>query len=203
MIALAVLLIVGAAALAGLLALRVDTREPVLVAARSITVGSQITRDDLATQRVAADGLATIPAGQSGLIVGQYAAQSIPAGRLLDKPMFTATGFLSPDKVAVGVSLAAGRMPASGLSSGDRVQVILLADIKGTVLVPSAVVSSTSGGGSSTSGSLLGGGSSSSSSADSVATLIVSPSEAAPLAAAAAANKVAIVLVSRAGQVAN
>ena len=46
MIGLAVLLIVGSAAIAGLLAMRIDSRVPVLVAAHEIPVGAQITLAD-------------------------------------------------------------------------------------------------------------------------------------------------------------
>lgn len=55
--AFAVLLIVGGAAVAGLLALRADTRVPVLVLARDVATGQQITADDLAVTPVASEGL--------------------------------------------------------------------------------------------------------------------------------------------------
>ena len=88
MIGLAVLLIVGSAAIAGLLAMRIDSRVPVLVAAHEIPVGAQITLADLATQRVASDGLEVLPATAADQLVGKYAAGTIPAGRLLDQAMF-------------------------------------------------------------------------------------------------------------------
>lgn len=201
MVGLAVLLIVGAAAIAGLLAVRVDDRQPVLVAAHSISVGDPITLADLAVQRVAGDGLSVLPADSAKRLVGTFASQNIPQGRLLDRDMFADQGFLKTGTVAVGVTLAAGRMPASGLSSGDVVQVIQVANGKPTVLVPSAVVSrppssdSGAGGG----GSFLGGGGASSSSGAGVATLIVSPDVAPQVAAAAAANQIAVILVTRGG----
>ena len=58
--AIAVLLIVGGAALAGLLALRLDSREPVLVMTQDVPVGTKITADMLGTTRVASEGLKLI-----------------------------------------------------------------------------------------------------------------------------------------------
>ena len=72
--ALAVLLIVGGAAAAGLLALRADTRVPVLVAARDIATGEQITAEALSTTPVAAEGTLLIPANRLDELVGTYAS---------------------------------------------------------------------------------------------------------------------------------
>lgn len=194
LIGLALLLIVGGAAIAGLLAVRIDSRVPVLVAAREIAVGQQITRGDLATTRVASEGLTLLSADSASQVVGQYAAQTVPAGRLLDAGMLSGQGFLKPGTSAVGVSVGTGKMPASGLRSGDAVQVVSVKDGQGKVLVGSAVVSSVAGGESG--GSFIGGGSSS----GTVATLIVGQDQAASVAAASAANQVALVLLSRGAQ---
>jgi hypothetical protein len=196
MVGLAILLIVGSAAIAGLLALRIDSRVPVLVAAREIPVGAQISLADLATQRVASDGLEVLPATAADQIVGRYAAASIPAGRLLDQAMFAQTGFLKDGAVAVGVSLAPGRMPASGLRAGDRVQVVDVKDGVGVVLVDNATVSSAPD--TSISGGAFGGGAAGGS-GNVVATLIVPPASAPSVAASSAANRIAVVLVRRGG----
>lgn len=200
MIGLAVLLIVGAAAVAGLLAVRIDSREPVLVAAHAISVGQPITAADFAIQRVAGDGLTVLPANAANSLVGTYAAQNIPQGRLVDRDMFSDQGFLKSGTVAVGVSIGNGRMPASGLSTGDTVEVVQVVDGKATVLVDSAIVSraptaDASGGG----GSLLGGSSAGGTSGGGVATLIVAPDVAPAVAAASAANQIAVILVTRGG----
>ncbi len=196
MIGLAILLIVGSAAIAGLLALRIDSRVPVLVAAREIPVGAQISLADLATVRVASDGLEVLPASAADQLVGRFAATTIPAGRLLDQAMFAQTGFLRDGAVAVGVSLAPGRMPASGLRAGDRIQVIDVKDGVGVVLVDQATVSSAPD--APTSGGAFGGGSAGGS-AGVVATLIVPPSAAPAVAASSAANRIAVVLIRRGG----
>jgi SAF domain len=196
LIGMAVLLIVGSAAVAGLLAVRLDSRSAVLVAARPIAIGQQVTKADLRQARVASEGLSLIPVSESRQVIGKYAAQAIPAGRLLDAGMLQRQGYLRPGVVAVGVSVPPGRMPASGLQQGDRVQVIQVTDGIAKVLVVSAVVSTPpaaarSGG---TSGLIPGG---SSQGPGAVATVIVTAAEAPAVAAASAANQLSLVLVER------
>lgn len=196
LIGLAVLLIVGSAAVAGLLAVRLDSRSAVLVAGRPIAIGQQVTKADLREARVASEGLSLIPVSESSRVIGKYAAQAIPQGRLLDAEMLQQKGYLKPGVVAVGVSVPPGRMPASGLQQGDRVQIIQVVEGVPKVLVASAVVSTPpaaarSGG----SGGFLPGGSSQGPGA--VATVIVTAVEAPPVAAASAANQLSLVLVER------
>lgn len=184
--ALAVLLIVGGAAAAGLLALRADERVEVLVAANDIAAGTAITEDDLTTVPVAAEGTQLIPATQSGLLAGRYARTSIAAGQLIDSTMLSTSAPLQPGLVAVGASLAAGRMPASGLQAGDVVQLVRVADGEGEVLVGDARVSSyraTESGG-------IG-------SAAATVSFIVPERDGATVAAVAAASELAVVLVER------
>lgn len=197
MIGLAVLLIVGCAAIAGLLALRLDSRAPALVAARPISIGEQITAADLTTERIAGENLDVLGADQASAVVGKYAAEAIPQGRLLDSDMIAAQSYLKPGVVAVGILVQAGRVPASGLRIGDHVQVIQVADGQSTVIVDDAVVSNAPSTDSSSGGGFLGAGSSTSGSGTTVATLIVAPSAAPKVAAASAANQVAVVLKTR------
>lgn len=196
MIGLAVLLIVGCAAIAGLLALRLDSRAPALVAARPITIGEQITAADLTTERIAGENLDVLGADQAAKVVGQYAAENIPQGRLLDSDMVRAQSFLKDGTVAVGVLIQAGRVPASGLRIGDHVQVVQVNDGQSTVLVDDAVVSSAPSSDSGSGGGFLGAGSGSGS-GTSVASLVVAPSAAPKIAAASAANQIAIILKTR------
>jgi len=186
--ALAVLLAVGGAAAAGILAVRIDERRPVLVAARTIAAGQKIAEGDLAVTRVSAEGLRLVPADDLDRIVGRYAAQEIPSRRLIDTRMVSAKGLLQQGSAAVGVALQAGRAPASGLRPGDEVQVVSVdQDGTGTVLAERATVSSVS---EKSSGSFGSG-------TDPVATVIVKASQAPAVASAAAADKVAIVLLER------
>ncbi|MDQ1482052.1 MAG: hypothetical protein QOF35_128 [Actinomycetota bacterium] len=196
LIGLAVLLIVGSAAVAGLLAVRLDSRSAVLVAARPIEIGQKITSADLSQARVASDGLSLLPVSGSAQVIGKYATQAIPAGRLLDADMLQLQGYMKPGVVAVGVAVPAGRMPASGLQPGDRVQIVQVQDGHPNVLVESAVVSTApaaarSGG----SGGLLPGGSTQGPGA--VATVIVNAPEAPSVAAGSAADQLSLVLVER------
>ncbi|WP_177199545.1 SAF domain-containing protein [Cellulomonas sp. KH9] len=183
--AFAVLLIVGGAAVAGLLALRADARVPVLVAARDIGAGEEITADALGTTPVASEGTLLVPASQQELVVGQYARRPVSAGQLLDTTMLTRLSTLTDGKVAVGAALAAGRVPASGLQPGDIVQLVRVGDGQGEVVVPDALVSSTVQAGDSAGTSVT------------TATLIVDEDAGASVAGLAAESRLAVVLVER------
>jgi len=183
-----VLLVAGGAAGAGLLALRLDQRVPMLVAIHDIAPGQQLTAADLSVAPVAADGLDLIPASRQGDAIGRYAAVPIPQGRLIDHRMLAASGLLTAGKAAVGMVLKAGQTPASGVQPGDVVNVIRTGQETGTVIAKNAVVSSVraseSGGFGTTSG-------------DTVATVIVQVSESTDVATAAQGNRIALVLLTR------
>jgi SAF domain len=182
------MLIVLGGATAGLLALRVDQRQPVLVARRDIGTGQRISTNDLAVAKVAADGLAMIPADDAGQVIGHYAASPIAAGRLIDDAMLNDSGLLKPGSAAAGISLAPGRYPASGLESGDIVQVVRTVDGAGKVLSERAVVGSVQ----TPAEGVFGAGSDAV-----VVTVIIPQEEAAAVAAAGAADQVSLTLLSR------
>lgn len=182
------LLIVLGGATAGLLALRIDQRHPVLVAKHEIATGQQIGSDDLAVARVAGDGLSMIPADQAGQIIGKYAATRIDTGRLIDPGLVSDSGLLSKGNAAAGLSLQPGRFPASGLESGDIVRLIRGIDGQGKVISQRAVVGSVQ----TPSEGVFGN-----SSQNTIVTVIVPEQEAAAVAAAGAADQVEIVLLTR------
>jgi hypothetical protein len=186
--ALAVLLIVLGAATAGLLALRMDQRSAVLVARRDIGIGEQITAGDLAVARIASEGIATVPADRAGTIIGKYAATRITAGRLVDLGLVSTSGLLTDETAAVGLSLSPGRFPASGLESGDVVQLVRAVDGSGKVISDQARIGSVVA----PNGSVFSGG-------DNAVTVtaVVPRDEAAAVAAAGAADQVTVVLLSR------
>lgn len=186
---LAVLLIVLGAAVAGLLALRIDERQDVLVARTSITVGQQITADNLAVAKVASDGVAVITADQADEVIGRFASSEIPAGRLIDAGMLASASMLGSGKAAVGVPLDTGRFPAGGLESGDVVQVVQSVEGKGEEIAAQATVSSVK---TSEDGVFASGSDSAT-----VVTLIVDRDEAVAVASAAAADQVSLVLLER------
>jgi hypothetical protein len=187
--ALAVLLIVLGAAAAGLLAVRVDERRAVLVARRPIGVGQLISSADLAVARIAADGVAVIPADAAGTVIGRYAAGRIEAGRLIDAGMVSTSGLLTVGKAALGLSLSPGRFPAGGLASGDVVQVIRSVDGTGKVIADRAVVGSVV--------SPTGGVFSGSTSDAVVVTVVVPEAQSAAVAAAGAADQASVALLAR------
>ncbi|TCC45867.1 flagellar biosynthesis protein FlgA [Kribbella capetownensis] len=122
--ALAALLIVGGALIAGVLAVRMDERVAVVQVARDVSVGSKITKEDLAQTRVSGDNLNLIPADDVDKILGRYAKVNLVKGQLLDGLQTTRSSPISDDKAAVGVVLLDGRVPATGLMPGDEVRLI-------------------------------------------------------------------------------
>jgi hypothetical protein len=194
--ALAVLLVVGGAALAGLLALRLDSREPVLVLAQDVPAGTEITTDVLATTDVAADGLQLVPSDQAGQVLGTYTTVPLSQGQLLETSSLTTAEPFGTDKTQVGVPLSGGMAP-DGLRSGDLVRLVRVGD-GNTPPAPiaTALVLSTS---TDTSGGTLGGGGESSTSA----TVLV-PTTAADAAVDAAANdRLGVALAQRGVSVAD
>lgn len=182
--ALAILLIVGGAALAGVLALRYDDRQPVLVAAHDITAGQQITRQDLAVVRVSGDGLRLLPASLAPQVVGLYAVQPIRGGRLLDNGLIARTGLMKPGRSAVGVVMKTGSVPLN-LQVGDDVEVINAQEGVATVISARATI-----GGLSEKAKSSGF---STSSSTAVATIVVDADDAAKVAAASVAGTVALI----------
>lgn len=125
--ALAVVLIIGGAALAGLLALRLDSREPVLVLNQDVPVGTRITAEQLSTTEVASDRLKLIPKSSADSVIGTYARTSLTSGQLLDTTMLTKAEPFGSTQVQVGVPLTAGHVPP-GLRSGDEVRIVRIGD---------------------------------------------------------------------------
>ena len=126
--ALAVLLIVGGAALAGLLAVRMDSREPVMVISRDVSGGQLITRDMVESRNVSGDGLKTIPWDQRNSFIGKvYARQTIYSGELLRADLLRTSPPLAVDQAQVGVPLTSGKYPP-GLRSGDAVRLVQIGD---------------------------------------------------------------------------
>jgi hypothetical protein len=122
--ALAVLLIVSGAAISGLVMLRTDERTPVLIFARDVNTGQQITATDLQVSRVASDGLRLIPAAQKDQVIGRYVGVSVRAGTLVDAGMLRTEGLIANDNVAVGLALKPGHLPANGMQIGDVVDIV-------------------------------------------------------------------------------
>jgi hypothetical protein len=142
--ALAVLLVVGGALIAGLLAVRMDSRTSVLVAAREIVPGSRITSADLREVSVSASGLSLISADDAAQLAdgSWYAAQDIHPGTLLDRNVVTQSAPYGTDKVMVSMSLSAAQAPASTLRGGDLIEVVRTAgDKSSSTTAPPQIIS--------------------------------------------------------------
>jgi hypothetical protein len=150
--ALAALLIVGGALIAGVLAVRMDERQSVVQIARDVGVGTQITKEDLVQTRVSGDNLTLIPADQAqAILLNQkvYAKVNLIQGQLLNPKQVTQTAPFGDDKATVGIALLDGRAPVGGLKSGDEVQLIRIGEsnsnpqvIGNGIVLPSPAVTS-------------------------------------------------------------
>ena len=189
--ALAVLLIVGGALLAGLLAVRMDSREPVLAAARDIAPGSLLQPEDLREVSVASEGLRLIPADLARQVLDgdTYARVAIRKDSLVDENMLTRDAPVSGDRAIVAVPLNPSITPADELRGGDLVQVVRIGAKSGetAVVLTEGLVLSVSRA----SGDDLGGSSSG------AANLLVPKSQASAVVDAAGADAAGLALVER------
>jgi hypothetical protein len=113
-------------ALAGVVvAVRVDTRVPVLAAAGAIGAGQMVTALDLTAVKVATDGLVTIPAAQLATVVGRVAAVPLVAGTLLSPAQFGGPAWPASGEAVIAVPVKPGRLPA-GLGAGAKVAVLVV-----------------------------------------------------------------------------
>lgn len=188
LIALAVLLMAGCAAIAGALVLGADDRTEVVVAARDIPAGTQITEEDVAAGELAGSGVAAISGADADALLGQTATTAIPAGALLHADMVARAPTPGAGLQAVGVALAPGRLPAELAAGRDVVVQLVPAGVDaaaggeapaGSVLVSSAEVLSVT---ADPSGSWL-------------VSLAVADEDAADVSAAAAVNRVAVAML--------
>lgn len=125
LLALGVALVAVGALAAAWLVSTSGARVAVLVAARDVPYGTVLTDADLSSVEVAGtSGVAVIPAGERDRVVGQVAATTIVAGSLLAPALLTAAAPPKAGEVLVGVPLKADRLPAGGLTSGDRVLIV-------------------------------------------------------------------------------
>jgi hypothetical protein len=132
--------------------------------------------------------VAVIPENQMSSVIGRYAKQEIPPGRLIDAGMLSTSGLLTDGQAAVGIALQAGRFPAGGLQTGDVVQVVRLVDEAPKVIANRAVVGSVR----EPSEGAFGG-----SSNVTLVTLVVTERVSPAVAAAAMADQVSLVLIRR------
>lgn len=124
--ALALLLVVGGALGAGLLAVRMDERQPVYAAARAIEPGTRITSEDLKEVQVASEGIGLIPSSAAEQVLGGagvYAKVPIEENTLVDQSMLTEQAPVGEDRAIVAIQLNPALTP-SELRGGDLVEVV-------------------------------------------------------------------------------
>ncbi|GAA2843644.1 SAF domain-containing protein [Kribbella solani] len=193
--ALAALLVVGGALVAGVLAVRMDERQAVIQVSRDVGVGQKITSADLTEARVAADVPSLIPASRANEVVGLFAKVAMGKGQLLDKSMLTKQGPLQSDKAAVGILLTAGRTPADGLASGDLVELVRIGQgsVQSAVIAQATVLAVSNK--ADQKGSALGDQSSAGTAQ--TATVLVDRADVQAVADASGNNRIAVALLQR------
>ena len=149
-VALAVLLIVGLAALGGYLYQQAGSKSPVVVVVDDVPAGHVVERSDLSTVDVAG-GVVAIAGANLESVVGEVATVTLLPNTLLQRSMVTDGDPLGAGQARVGVAVRSGQIPAEGVHPGDVVRVVQLpgdntggtdgsAGAAGTVLVDRATV---------------------------------------------------------------
>jgi SAF domain len=103
---------------------QVGDRRAVLAVSRAVPVGQRLAADDLTVAHVSVDPVVRpVPARDLAAVVGRVAAADLRAGSLLNGGDLTDALEPGPGEQLVPVVLGAGRLPARGLRTGDRVLV--------------------------------------------------------------------------------
>jgi hypothetical protein len=121
-----VLLVVGCALAALMLAAGNRDRTPVVALADDVARGEVLTAADLATVYVESDSaIATTPSEEQDSLVGRAAVGDLPSGALVtDGQLGYPVEVLEPGAGTVGLMLEAGQLPSLTLSPGDEVSVV-------------------------------------------------------------------------------
>lgn len=124
--ALALVLILGGAALSGYIAITSGEKKGVIVLARDVPDGNLITAADLTTKDVSAPGVDTIPASQFNDVVNQhYRAQGrYPRGTILVPGMLAGRAIPGQNYVSMALLVAEGQFPPQTITPGSAVKVI-------------------------------------------------------------------------------
>ena len=126
--AFAVLLVVGGALAALLIALNLEHRAAVLAANRHINPGERIESGDVRVVDVAVpEDVPVVADVDRGRVVGGVASSPIPAGALLNSDAVSDGPSVANGEVVVGALLSPGELPVPALRPGDRVGLIEVA----------------------------------------------------------------------------
>jgi hypothetical protein len=122
---LGTLIMAGGGVLAAWAVNQLSGRELVIVMSREVSVGQEITRDDVSTTLVGADeGVATVPERELQQVIGMRAAVRLLAGTLLQRNAMTDQMSPAYDQQLVPVAVKPSRLPARGFQPGDPLLVI-------------------------------------------------------------------------------
>jgi SAF domain len=124
-IGLAVVLIVGLAAVGAYWYSQAGQKTPVVVVIRDVPAGHVIGRSDVSTVDVAG-AVTAIGGSRIDSVVGQVATVELLPNMLLQRSMLTSSSPLPASDAMVGVEVKPGQLPANGLADGATVQVLQL-----------------------------------------------------------------------------
>lgn len=196
--ALALVLIVGGALIAALVAIRMDSRVAMLAAGHDIAPGSKISAADLTKVSVSADSsVPLIRADQEDQILGAYATSEIKGGSLIDQNMLTRSTPLQNGRAIVSVALDPALSPTGVLAGGDLVEVVATSGGQGGDGSTGVAKDITQALVLSISRTSTGGGLGTDSTSSATATLLVPPSAAADVIDASGRQAAGLALLKR------
>jgi hypothetical protein len=103
---------------------RMDHRSSVLALARPVTVGQSLTASDLRAVPVSAgSGVDSVPAAESGSVVGRSMAVSLPAGALLTRAELGTASVPGAGEAIVALAVKPGQFPPD-LAAGAHVHLV-------------------------------------------------------------------------------
>lgn len=120
----AMCLVLGCAALAGIVALRADQRIELLAVARRVPAGQQIDATALRVVRANGGGLPVVPATARNRVIGRYAAVDLIAGTFLNPDVLADSGTPAPGEAIVAIALRPEQLPAGGVAPGDVLRLV-------------------------------------------------------------------------------
>lgn len=125
LLALGVALVALGALVTAWLVSSAGQRTPVLMLARDVPFGAVISTTDLAVTDVSVDpSVAVVPVSDEESVIGMTASANLGAGTLLSRASLTPASPPTAGQLLVGLAVPANRMPAGGLSAGDRILVV-------------------------------------------------------------------------------
>jgi hypothetical protein len=130
-LALGLLLVAGGSLGALLLVVGSRERTPILALSHDISRGDVVSEADLATVYIGSDSsIAHLDAGDEVDVVGRAAVVDMASGTVITPDQFAEpVEVVEPGTATVGLSLEAGQLPSLHLAPGDRVAVMVGADV--------------------------------------------------------------------------